>query len=347
VQLAIERRTLAFSHPFVSSHGTLREREVLCVQITDEDGISGHGEAAPLPSYDGVSVQRTLLALQRHARVISERQTPTASGGAAGLLEACRAADPLPQAIAAIDIALWDRAGKREQRPVCALLVDDPVPQVEVNATLSATDRAGAAQQAAAAAHSGFRCLKVKVGIGDDAGRVAAVRAAAGEHAQLRLDANGAWGVEQAVHAIESLAPAGLELVEEPTHGLAEVRQVRERVPVRIAIDETADEPGALGSGVADAVCLKVSRCGGISALLAAAALVRACGSEPYLASTLDGPLGIAAALHAAAALAARGPLPACGLATLSMFAGLEPQLQVLDGQIAVPQTPGLGVRGF
>jgi o-succinylbenzoate synthase len=351
VQLAIERRTLTLAQPFLSSHGTLRQREVLCVQVTDEDGVSGYGEAAPLPSYDGVSLQRTRLALERHARAIAEHEAPSAPGGsaagAAGLLEACRAADPLPQAIAAIDIALWDRAGRRERRPVCRLLVDDPVAQVDVNATLSATDRAGAARQAAAAAQSGFRCVKLKVGIGDDAGRVAAVRAAAGGEVELRLDANGAWDVEQAVHAIDALAPAGLELVEEPTHGLAQIRQVRERVPVRIAIDETAAEPGALSSGVADAVCLKVSRCGGISGLLAAAALVRACGSEPYLASTLDGPLGVAAAVHAAAALAARGPLPACGLATLSMFEGLEPQLPVRDGRIAVPQAPGLGVRGL
>ena len=128
-----------------------------------------------------------------------------------------------------------------------------------VNATLSALDRAGAATQAAAAVAAGFKCLKVKVGIGDDAGRVAAVRAAAGPEIALRLDANGAWSVEEAVRAIEVLAPAGLELVEEPTHGLEAVREVRERVPVRVSIDETAAEHGALGAGVADAVCLKIS----------------------------------------------------------------------------------------
>ena len=151
----------------------------------------------------------------------------------------------------------------------------------------------------------------------------------------LRLDANGAWSVEEAVRAIDSLAPAGLELVEEPVHGLHAVREVRERVAVRVAIDETAAEHGALGAGVADAVCLKISRCGGISSLIAAATLVRASGAEVYLASTLDGPLGIAAALHAAAALASRGPVPPCGLATLRLFDGLEDPLPARDGQIA------------
>ena len=138
----------------------------------------------------------------------------------------------------------------------------------------------------------------------------------------LRLDANGAWSVEEAVRAIDALSPAGLELVEEPTHGLQAVREVRERVAVRVSIDETAAEHGALGAGVADAVCLKISRCGGISALLVAATLVRASGAEVYLASTLDGPLGVAAAVHAAAALASRGPLAPSGLATLEHVRG-------------------------
>jgi L-alanine-DL-glutamate epimerase-like enolase superfamily enzyme len=63
-----------------------------------------------------------------------------------------------------------------------------------------------------------------------------------------------------------------------------------------------------------------------------------------YLASTLDGPLGIAAAVHAAAALASRGPVAHCGLATLELFEGLENPLPARDGAIAVPSAPGLGV---
>lgn len=345
MRIGIQRRSLSLKQPLRTSYGTLSEREIVCVQITDEDGVSGYGEAAPLKPYDGVSVDRTVQALQRHAEAIAGLGATSRRGGAAGLLDACRLADPLPHALAAIDLALWDRLGRRERRPVCSLLVDDPATHVSVNAIVAASDRAGAAREAAQAAEQGFACVKLKVGIADDAGRVAAVRAAAGADVALRLDANGAWDVEQAVHAIDALSSVGLELVEEPCHGLEAIRAVRERVPVRVAIDETAAEPGALSSGVADAVCLKISRCGGISGLLAAAALVRACGAEPYLASTLDGPLGIAAALHTAAALASRGPLPPCGLATLPMFEGLEPQLPVKAGQIVTPMGPGLGVE--
>ena len=340
MRMSVTERVLRFRTPLESAYGEVCERELLTVALTDTDGLTGYGEAAPLEPYDGVSTARVRAALKAYRPVLMQ------SEGVSGpqLIEACRRVADLPAALAAIDLALWDRAGRRAGRPVAALLTDDPAAEVAVNATVGATDRAGAAAQAARAAQLGFQCVKVKVGVGDDAGRMAAVRAAVGPHVALRVDANGAWDVEGAVRAIEALTAVGLELVEEPTHGLEGVREVRERVAARVAIDETAAEHGALGAGVADAVCLKISRCGGIGGLLAAAALVRASGAEVYLASTLDGPLGVAAAVHAAAALASRGPLPPCGLATLSLFEDLEDPLPAREGRIAVPQAPGLGV---
>jgi L-alanine-DL-glutamate epimerase-like enolase superfamily enzyme len=335
MRVTISQRTLRFATPLLTSYGPLAERELFELRIEGSDGVAGRGEAAPLEPYDGVSPDRARAALESYRAVLEDGDER--EGGE--LLDGCRAADDLPQALAAVDLALWDRAGRRAGRPVAELLSDDPLRAVAVNATIGAEDRAGAAAQAAAARACGFGCVKLKVGTGDDAGRVAAVRAALGPDADLRLDANGAWSPEEAVRAIETLAPAGLELVEEPVHGLDGLRAVRERVTVRIAMDETAAVPGALASGAADAVCLKLGRCGGISGLLACASLVRASGAEPYVASTFDGPLGIAAALHAAAALRVT---PACGLATLDHFAGIEHPLPARDGAIAVPRGPGL-----
>jgi L-Ala-D/L-Glu epimerase len=341
LELSLERRVLKLARPLQSAHGAVGERRVLVVSLTDADGLTGFGEAAPLEQYDGVSLERVQSALERYRPVLADARELNG----AQLIDACRQVEDLPQALAAIDLALWDRAGQRTGRPIAALLTDSPAADVLVNATIDAVDRSQAAEQALRAAKAGFTCVKLKVGIGDDAGRVAAVRAAAGPQMQLRLDANGAWTVEQAVRQIDALAPAGLEFVEEPTHGLAGMRTVRERVAVRVSIDETAAEHGALGAGVADAVCLKIARCGGISGLIAAASLVRAYGAEVYLASTLDGPLGVAAALHAAAALASRGPVPACGLATLGLFEGVENPLPAVNGHIAVPTGAGLGVK--
>jgi L-alanine-DL-glutamate epimerase-like enolase superfamily enzyme len=150
----------------------------------------------------------------------------------------------------------------------------------------------------------------------------------------LRADANGAWTVDEAVAALDALAGVGLELVEEPVHGVDALRAVRERVAVPVVMDETASEPGAIASGATDGVCLKLAACGGISGLLAAAAAARAAGAFVYVASTYDGPVGIAAGLHAAAALQ---PTPACGLATLRLFAD-APAMRL------APRGPGLGV---
>jgi len=341
MKLEHERRTLRLLQPMQTSYGAVAERELVLVRVSAKAGPDGRGEAAPLEPYDGVSVARVEAALDAYAPVLADAGTMNG----AQLLDACRRVDELPAALAALDMALWDRAGRRAGKPVAELLSDAPAREVPVNATLTAHDRAGCAEQAARAVADGFECVKMKVGLADDAGRVAAARAAAGPHVALRLDANGAWDVEQAVRAIDALSPAGLELVEEPTHGMRAMREVRERVAVRVSIDETAAESGALAAGVADAVCLKVSRCGGIAGLIAAATLVRLAGAEVYVASSLDGPLGVAAALQAAAALASRGPMPHCGLATLGLFDGLEETLPARGGTIALPPDPGLGVE--
>jgi L-alanine-DL-glutamate epimerase-like enolase superfamily enzyme len=340
MDVTVAPRTLRFRTPMRTAWGELRERTVLELRLTDADGVSGRGEAAPLEPYDGVPLEICRQALEAYRPVLAQAEHL----GGPRVLDACRELADLPQALAAVDIALWDRAAQREGRPIAELLTDLPAAAVPVNATIGATDRAGAASAAAEAARAGYECVKVKVGVGDDAGRIAAVRAAVGPDVALRVDANGAWEPREAIAAIEAIAPAGLELVEEPVHGVRALAEVRRAVAVRIAMDETATEPGALASGAADAVALKLGRCGGISGLLAAAELVRATGAEPYVTSTFDGPLGIAAAVHAAGALAARHAPIACGLATLGLFEGLEGCLPVELGAITVPGAPGLGI---
>jgi len=326
--------------PLRAAWGVMDERELLRVRLDFGDGDFGDGEAAPLEDYDGVPLASVVAALDAYAVVLS-RASPRSTH--AELLAACAAERPLPQALAAVDLALWDRAGRRTGFPVAQLIAAGAVRSVAVNATITAVDRAGAAAEAAAAAEAGFRCVKMKVGIGDDAGRVAAVRAAAGDGMAIRVDANGAWATpEEAIANLRALAPAGIELCEEPVHGVAKLRAVRAKSPVPVAMDETAAERGAPGSGAADAVCLKISRCGGISGLLRDARAARAAGTKVYVASAFDGPLGIAAGLHAAAGLRASGPVGYCGLASLRCFEGHEDVLAAHDGEIAVPHGPGL-----
>jgi L-alanine-DL-glutamate epimerase-like enolase superfamily enzyme len=327
--------------------GCLSERELLHVRLDFGDGDYGEGEAAPIEAYDGVSLAAVRSALDAYGAVLARASSRSTH---AELLAACAAERPLPHALAAIDLALWDRAGRRTGFPVAQLIAAGAVRSVAVNATLRDVDRASAASAAAAAAAAGFRCVKVKVGIGDDAARVAAVRAAAGDAMAIRVDANGAWeGVDEAIANLRVLAPAGIELCEEPVHGVDAMRAVRARSPVPVAMDETGVERGAPGAGAADAVCLKIGRCGGISGVLRDARIARAASTKVYVASNFDGPWGIAAGLHAAAGLRASGPVAYCGLATLSAFEELDGVLPPVEGAVAVPSGAGLigGVDGI
>ena len=341
MRLEVQPVSLALREPLHAAWGVMTERELLLVRLHADDGLVGLGEAAPLEGYDGVPMAAVRAALDAYGQVLAAR------GDAAleELLEACRAERDLPQALAAVDLALWDLAGRRARRSVAELISVEAARSIPVNATIAAEDRAGAAAAAAAAVEAQFDCVKLKVGIGDDAGRVAAVRAAVGARAAIRIDANGAWTVDEAIANLRHLAPAGIELAEEPVHGVEALRAVRAEVDVALAMDETAAEAGAPESGATHAVCLKIGRCGGISGVLRDAAAARLGGSTVYLASTYDGPVGIAGGVHAAAGLSASGILPAHGLATLDVFAEPGERLRAVRGAIRVPSAPGLGVE--
>jgi L-alanine-DL-glutamate epimerase-like enolase superfamily enzyme len=301
MDVEVQRVALRLREPLRTAWGELRERDLVRVRVS-EGGLVGVGEAGSLPGFDDLTDQEALAA--------------------------------------ALDVATWDLMGKREGRPVAALLAAEPLASVPVNALVGAEDRAGAARQAAAAAAEGFRCVKVKVGVGDDAGRLAAVRAAVGPAVAIRIDANRAWSAEEAIAQLRALAPVGVELCEEPAAGVEALRAVRSATEVPVAMDETSWEADALASGAADAICLRVGAHGGITGVVRAAAVAREAGSDVYVASTFDGPIGIAAALHAAAGLRVGRP---CGLATLRLMEGVEDPFPLRDGAFAVPTKPGLG----
>jgi L-alanine-DL-glutamate epimerase-like enolase superfamily enzyme len=323
-----------------AAHGAVSDRQLVLVALQAGDGLTGHGEAAPLPSYDGVGVAEVIEALDACRPVLADYP---GHAPVADVIARCGERTVVAPALAAIDLALWDLAGQRVSEPVWRLLGSAEGGPVAVNATIDAPDRSGAAHAAAQARAAGFRTVKVKVGIGDDVGRLAAVRAFAGAQMAIRIDANGAWTPEQAAATLRALEPVGIELCEEPVHGLAGIAALRGHGVggIPISLDESAADPLAFTAPPsAELACLKISRCGGITGLLAAAADARAAGYEIYLASTLDGPLGIAAALHAAAVLR---PGRACGLATLGLFDERADPLPVRDGMLAPPDGPGLG----
>jgi O-succinylbenzoate synthase len=187
----------------------------------------------------------------------------------------------------------------------------------------------------------GARTAKVKVAepgqtLRDDVARVEAVRALL---PTVRVDANGGWSVDEAVSAAAALGP--LEYIEQPCRTVDELAEVRRRVDVPIAADESirkADDPlRVVRAAAADIAVLKVAPLGGVSALLK---IVDRVDVPVVISSALDSAVGIATGLRAAGALAVLQH--ACGLGTGGLFVEdvAEPLVPV-DGHLpVVPVTP-------
>ena len=198
--------------------------------------------------------------------------------------------------------------------------VRDSVP---VNVTVPAV---GAEQAYKIVDESGCRTAKVKVAepgqpAADDIDRVAAVRDAIGPDGRIRVDANGGWTVEQAERQLSDLSRFGLEYAEQPCTTLAELAELRRRIDVPLAADESirrAEDPLKVrAAGAADIVVLKAQPLGGVRSALE---IAEQCGLPVVVSSAVDTSVGLAAGVALAAALP---ELPyACGLATMSLLAG-------------------------
>ncbi len=213
--------------------------------------------------------------------------------------------------------------------------------RVPINATVPAVDPEQV--PAVLARFPGARTAKVKVAepgqtLSDDVARVNAVRAVV---ETVRVDANGGWSVEEAVAAAAALTADGpLEYLEQPCATVAELAEVRRRVGVPVAADESIRKAGdplaVVRAGAADVAVLKVAPLGGVRAMLDIAAQI---DIPVVVSSALDSAVGIAAGVAAAAALPRLGH--ACGLGTGGLFVEDVADITPVDGFLPVgPVTP-------
>jgi O-succinylbenzoate synthase len=212
------------------------------------------------------------------------------------------------------EAAYWLASGIEAAYSPAPAPVRDRVP---INATVPAVS-AGQVPEVLAR-FPGARTAKVKVAergqtLADDVARVEAVRELV---PTVRVDANGGWTVSEAVAAAAALGP--LEYIEQPCATVEELAEVRSRVTVPIAADESirkADDPlRVVRAGAADIAVVKVAPLGGVSQLLAMAAQI---DIPIVVSSALDSAVGMSRGLLAA------GCLPvldhACGLGTGGLF---------------------------
>jgi O-succinylbenzoate synthase len=174
----------------------------------------------------------------------------------------------------------------------------------------------------------------------DDVERVAAVRDVLGGSGRIRVDANGAWRVEEAADALTRLSGYDLEYAEQPCATVEELRALRlllarRGVEVPVAADESirkAEDPLRVRElEAADVVVVKVAPLGGVRR---AAEVVAECGLPAVVSSAVDTSVGIAAGVALAAALPELDH--ACGLGTVALLGGdvASPSLLPEDGRL-------------
>ncbi len=189
------------------------------------------------------------------------------------------------------------------------------------------------------------RTVKIKVAergetLADDVARVRETRRLIGPAGRIRLDANGAWTVDEAEHAVRALEQCDLEYVEQPcatVPELAELRRRIHRIDVLVAADESvrkaADPLAVARAEAADLLVIKVAPLGGIERALA---IVAESGLPAVVSSAIDTSIGLAMGAELAARLPA---LPYdCGLGTAALLTDdvTTRPLRPIDGAIAV-----------
>jgi o-succinylbenzoate synthase len=222
-------------------------------------------------------------------------------------------------------------------------------PSVAVNALITSASPEAVARDAARLLAQGYTTFKLKIG-GDwstDLQRVAALRDAA-PGAQIRLDANGAWGLSNAHTRLTQLAPFEIEYIEQPvpTYEALSLRSLRAADLIPIALDESSTDAATiatkLADGQGDVIIIKPQRVGGPDAAIACMEAARDGGAKAVVTNSLETSVGIHVTLHIASLLDAD---VACGLSTSRFLAqDVGPTPAANDGRMTVPTEPGLGM---
>ena len=331
---------LPLREPYVTAAGTLTQREMVLLRVRSDDGLEGLGEAVPLSLRGATTIARVVEEL-KGLGALDELDEATLRGQARSLS---------PPARCAALTALLDLRGRRTAADRSLVVSpgatnSERTGPVRCNATLVAGDPASVVSSAESWAADGFSSFKLKLGTGDDAAQVRAVREALGPRARIRVDANRAWDLETAKRILVDLEPYEIELAEQPVATMEEAAELAASTPIPLAGDESiesrADAERAVAISAFSLTGIKLSKVGGPEQAIEIAAVLPA-----YVSSALDGPVGIAAAAQVAATLGDAAGL-AHGLATQRLFASTvaAKECELRGDMLHLPDGPGLGVE--
>jgi L-alanine-DL-glutamate epimerase-like enolase superfamily enzyme len=341
--------------PVRTSFGIMHDRPALFVRVTDADGMIGWGEVwCNFPSVGAEhrarlieSILAPLLAgrsFERPESVFEELTAKTAvlaiQSGEPG---------PLAQAIAGIDIALWDLSARKAKQPLWRFLGGNAS---TIGAYASGLNPDKPEQLAARRYDNGYRAFKLKVGFGEetDIANLRALQNALGKNVELMVDANQAWNLQQALAMAPKLEPFELQWLEEPLRAdrpLGEWSDLAKGTRIAIAAGENISGfdgfEAVLQSGVLRVVQPDIAKWGGFTGCLTIAKKIREAGLR-YCPHWLGGGIGLLASAHLLAAVGGDGFLEVDANPNPLRDEIFPASVSISDGKITLSETsPGLG----
>lgn len=318
------------------------------VEIVTRDCVKGYGEMAPLGAfYDP--------AFAEGARAAMRELCPQLVGADAAGIEALnRRMDLLlkghPYAKAAIDMALWDLAGKRAGLPLAALTGGVEGTTIPLYRSIAQEAPDAMATRATKYIAEGYRRLQVKVGleVNDDIARLEAVRAAIPSNTVLFCDANATWGTAETRRFLQATRHLDYTL-EQPCATYEENRAIRSACDRSLVLDETIDSADvllrAIADGLVDGITIKLARVGGVTK----AKLIRDIAIARNLKITIEdtGGAQIDTAAYSALMLSTPENLRqhTVDFHNWVTVANARADFSIADGVMTPPNGPGLGVE--
>lgn len=333
---------------FRNAHDTKTRQDSIVVCVHTDEGVTGLGNVDPDPGHSEESFADTLNAVRTMAPALAGRD-PLNLSAALEIMD--RSLPRHFDAKAVLEMALFDLKGKALGQPLHSLLGGCLKDEVSLNGWIGLLEPEAAAREAVGWVDAGFASVKIKLGSGVEADRdrVAAVRGAVGSGLRLRVDANEAYGVDDAVRLGRALAPLDVALLEQPVPraDYAGLARVRRGIDIPVMADESIVGPETLVEVIrkeaADIVKVKVMKQGGITRAVRMVHMAEAAGIRCVIGHGFGLTLNTLAEIHVAASCAnimdgceSVGPLKMTGDV-------VEQPLDLRAGRAPVPDTPGLG----
>ncbi|MFC6489635.1 mandelate racemase/muconate lactonizing enzyme family protein [Nitratireductor sp. GCM10026969] len=342
--------------PVVTSFGEMRDRPALFIAVRGSDGAEGWGEVwSNFPSVGAehrARLVRTVLAPLCKSRRFDHPSEAFRFLTTATEVLAIQSGEPGPiaQAIAGLDIALWDLVARRARKPLYRMFRDEEVGAVPAYASGLNADRPEVLAQEKHA--EGYCRFKLKVGFGRerDVRNLRVLRQAFGPETPIMVDANQAWSLEEAAAMSAALAPHGPAWLEEPLRAdapLSDWQKLTRTSPIPVALGENLRGDAAFtemmeSAGIA-VLQPDIGKWGGFSRCVAIGrrALEHGIGLCPHW---LGGGVGLMASLHFLAAVGGDGVLEVDSNPNPLRDRYILGFPEIAAGNMHVPPGPGLGV---